>query len=121
MRPDLLRVRHMLDAAREALLFARGRTRASLDEDRMLLHALVRCVEIIGEAAARVSPDFQKAHPEVPWAAIVAMRNRLIHAYFDVDNDRVWETITEDLPGLAELAEQMLARCPDEKGRGSEQ
>jgi uncharacterized protein with HEPN domain len=97
---DGLRIRHMLDAANEALTFARGRTRADLDSDRMLALALVKCIEIIGEAAARVTAAGRQAHPTIPWANIVAMRNRLIHAYFDIDMDRVWDTLVDDLPPL---------------------
>ena len=101
MRPDdLVRVRHMLDAAREAREFARGRQRSDLDEDRQLVLATVKSIEIVGEAAARVSDETQAAHPTIPWAAAVGMRNRLVHAYFDIDHDRVWDTIADDLPPL---------------------
>ena len=101
MRPDdLVRVRHMLDAAQEAREFARGRQRSDLDEDRQLVLATVKSIEIVGEAAARVSDETQAAHPAIPWAAAVGMRNRLVHAYFDIDHDRVWDTIADDLPPL---------------------
>ena len=94
----------MLDAANEALSFARGSTRDSLKQDRKLALALVKSIEIIGEAAAKVGEECRRVHPQIPWASIVGMRNRLIHAYFDVDLDRVWDTITDDLPPLiAEL------------------
>ncbi len=106
---DLIRVHHMLDAATEALAFASDRTRAHLEDDRMLVLSLVKSIEIIGEAAARVSVTFRAAHPEIPWAVIVAMRNRLIHAYFDVDLDRVWDTIVDDLPPLVARLERLLA------------
>lgn len=90
----------MLDAARQAREFMAGKTRQSLEREPMLVHSVVRLIEVIGEAAAQVSRKFQGAHPEVPWAMMVAMRNRLIHAYFDVDLDQVWSTITEDVPPL---------------------
>lgn len=94
----------MLEAAGEAQAFVRNRKRGDLDTDRMLSFALVRAIEIIGEAAARVSPSTQEQFPSLPWPAIVGMRNRIVHAYFDVDLDRVWDTITDDLPPLlAEL------------------
>ena len=64
----------------------------------MLARALVKDIEIIGEAASRVSQDFRATHPQLPWADIVGMRNRLIHAYFDINLDRVWDTIKKDLP-----------------------
>lgn len=103
-KDDLIRVRHMLDAAKEAVSFVHNRTRADLDTDRMLTLSIVKSVEIIGEAASRVTSEGREAHPEIPWADIVAMRNRLIHVYFDIDLDRVWDTVTDDLlPVMAAL------------------
>ncbi len=106
---DRTRLQHMLDAAREACFFASGQTRESLDTDRKLALSLVRDIEIIGEAASRVSDECQNENPLVPWRNIVAMRNRLIHAYFDVDLDRVWDTVTEDLPPLITTLETSLS------------
>lgn len=105
--PDTLR--DMLDAAKEAVSFAQGKKRADLDGDRKLVLALVRLVEVIGEAAGNVSKGFQAAHPEIPWPVIVGMRNRLVHAYFDVDLDRVWDTVKEDLPQLISQLEKAMA------------
>lgn len=98
----------MLDAAREAISFAAGRNRADLERDRMLVLAIVKDVEIIGEAAARTTGGMQAAHPEIPWAQIVAMRNRLIHGYFDVDLQVVWDTVTDDLPQLVTALEPLV-------------
>ena len=98
----------MLDAAREALGFSRGKRRSDLDRERMLVLAVVRCIEVIGEAAANVSDEVRLLHPQVPWAGIVGMRNRLIHAYFDVDLDRVWDTIADDLPQLVGELERII-------------
>lgn len=98
----------MLDAAREAMGFAEGHDRVDLDYNRMLTFAIVRAVEIIGEAANKISPDLKAAHPNVPWQNIVGMRNRLIHGYFDIDLDRVWDTVTLDLPALVLVLEQIL-------------
>ncbi len=97
---DAVRLRHMLESAEEALLHASGRSRADLDSDRQLTHSLVRCIEIIGEAASRVSDDCQESHPEVPWGLIVGMRNRLIHAYFDINLTILWKTVNEELRPL---------------------
>lgn len=99
-REDAFRLHHMLDAAKEAFSFVQGKERSDLDKDRKLVLSLVRLVEVIGEAAGSVSKEFQAAHPEIPWPAIVGMRNRLIHAYFDIDLDRVWDTVKDDLPPL---------------------
>jgi uncharacterized protein with HEPN domain len=112
IRPDQVRLRHMVEAARDAVSFIEGKTRADLDSDRMRSLALVRCIEVIGEAASRLSPEFQQAHPEVPWPVIVATRNRLIHAYFDINLDIVWNTVVQDLPPLIETLEALIAAEP---------
>ena len=108
-RDDRLRLQHMLDAGREALRFTRGKTRDDLDRDRVLALALVKLIEIVGEAASRVTAERQRASPDIPWRDIVAMRNRLIHGYVDVDLDRVWDTVTDDLPPLLAQLEAALA------------
>lgn len=99
----------MIDAAREAVSFSQGRTRQDLDTDRMLVLALVQCIAIIGEAASRITGGFQQRYPQVPWADIIGMRNRLIHAYFDVNLDILWNTIQNDLPSLIAQLEAMLS------------
>ncbi len=108
-KDDLIRIRHMLDAASEAVSFARGRTRTELDSDRMLMLSIVKSVELVGEAASRVSEEAREKYSEIPWADIIAMRNRLIHAYFDIDLDRVWDTLTDDLPPLIRTLQQVVA------------
>jgi uncharacterized protein with HEPN domain len=105
---DEIRLRHMMDAAQEALTFSRDRSRSDLDQDRMLVHSLVRCIEIIGEAASQVTKETQRQLPDIPWPSMVAMRNRLIHAYFDIDLDRVWDTVTDDLPPLIAVLNDIL-------------
>jgi uncharacterized protein with HEPN domain len=106
---DVIRLRHMLDAAREALSFIAGRSSEDLSRDRMLVLALVKEIEIIGEAASRISDESRKALPRIPWPKIVAMRNRLIHAYADVDLSIVWDTLTGALPELLRELENALA------------
>lgn len=108
-KDDAIRLRHMLDAAREARGFAASRSRSDLDRDRQLLLALVKDVEIIGEAASRVSADTRMEWPDIPWQDIVAMRHRLTHGYFDIDPDIVWSTVTDDLPPLIEQLERAVA------------
>jgi uncharacterized protein with HEPN domain len=97
---DRIRVRHMIDAAESALQFVAGRPRASLDSDRMLLFAVVRAVEIIGEAASKVSTETQTSLVNIPWGAIIGMRNRLVHAYFEIDTNIVWVAVTDEIPAL---------------------
>jgi uncharacterized protein with HEPN domain len=109
---DLVRLRHMLEAAQVATEFIQGETRESLDKDRKLVFAVVRAIEIVGEAASKVSPGFRDAHPLIPWKVIVGMRNWVIHAYFDVNLDIVWDTATKNLPALIVELEKLI---PPEK------
>lgn len=98
---DLIRLQHMLDATRKALHFCVGKQRADLDTDEMLALALVRLIEVVGEAASKVEPATQARYPSIPWPLIISARNRLIHGYDDVDLDIVWQILTQDLPALA--------------------
>jgi uncharacterized protein with HEPN domain len=107
---DLIRLRHMLEAPQTALNFMKDENRDSLNTDQKLVFAVVRAVEIVGEAASKLTKDFRDKNPQVPWAAIVGMRNRLIHAYFDVDLDQVWSAITVDLPILITELENIIHR-----------
>ncbi len=97
---DKARIGHMIEAAEAVARFIAGRARSDLDTDQMLLFALVRAIEIVGEAASKVSQETRDAAPSVPWAQITAMRNRLIHAYFDTDRDILWKTATQEVPVL---------------------
>jgi len=104
-KDDAVRLQHMLDAAREAISFTQGLHRTDLDGDRKLELALVKDVEIIGEAAYQVSRATRDRLPGIPWEDITGMRHRLVHAYFDINLDILWQTIQNDLPALiAELA-----------------
>lgn len=94
-------LRHMRDHAHELMTLMHGRSRADLGTDRVLALAVVRLLEIVGEAATRVPVAERERRPEVRWSAIVGLRNRLIHGYDDVDLDIVWAVVTTDLPVLA--------------------
>ena len=97
---DGVRLLHMLEHSREAIQFVSGRTRQDLDTDRVLSLALVRLLEIVGEAAAGISADARSKRPGIPWAEIVGLRNRLIHGYDSVDLDVIWSIVEQDLPAL---------------------
>lgn len=90
----------MIDAAESVGQFMAGRQRVDLDRDQMLLFAVVRAIEVMGEAASRVSDETRAATPAIPWSAIVGMRNRLVHGYFDIDTGIVWKTATGELADL---------------------
>ena len=107
-KDDLIRLRHMLDAAREVVSFSQNETRASLDTERMLTLSIVKDLEIIGEAASKVTKKCREELPQIPWQNIVSMRNRLIHAYFDINLDIVWTTVIDDLPPLMSELEKIV-------------
>jgi uncharacterized protein with HEPN domain len=98
----------MLDAAKEAVEFAVDKSRKDLDDDRMLTLAITKSIEIIGEAASRVTESCKAENDNIPWNDVTGMRNRLIHGYFDINLDIVWETIQTDLPELIESLENIL-------------
>ena len=106
---DEIRLRHILDAAHEAVSFTKGHRREDLDTDRKLNLSLVRLLEIIGEAARDITKEFRQEHTELPWKSMVGMRDRLIHGYFDVNLDVVWETVTNDLPPLIDKLKKIVA------------
>ena len=107
-RTSLLQMR---DHAREALEMVQDRTRADLDSDRMLNLALVRLLEILGEAANRVPAEDRARHPRIPWGELIGLRNRLIHGYDQVDFDILWQILTRDLPRLLPEIEQVLSEA----------
>lgn len=109
-KDDRVRLQHMLDAAKKATRLSAGRERQALDdEDDPLADALVRLISVIGEAANRVSSDTCSELAGIPWPDVVGMRNRLIHAYFDVNLDILWATVQDSLPPLIQALESALA------------
>ncbi len=102
----------MLDHAREAVEMAKGKTRSDLDRDRQLNLALVRLLEIVGEAAARTPKEECARYSSVPWNEIVSLRNRLIHGYDSVDFDILWQIVTRDLPPLIARLEKIVGSSP---------
>ena len=104
----LVRVHHMIDHSREALDMVAHRTRADLDRDRMLNLALVRLLEIVGEAASRIPDLFRSRYPEIPWRDIADLRNRLIDGYASVNPDILWAIIQNDLPPLIDQLDAII-------------
>lgn len=99
---------HMLDKSRQAMELVKNKNRADYDNDPALRFALAHLVQVIGEAARRVSPDFQSEHPEVPWNEIIGMRHKIVHDYMDVDEDIVWAVVSNDLQPLIEKLKGFL-------------
>jgi uncharacterized protein with HEPN domain len=105
---DKIRLQHMLSASRDALTFSKGKKRDDLDKDRMLVLSILKCIEIIGEAASKVGDETKGQLASIPWINIVAMRNRLIHTYYDVNLDIVWDTLNNELPDLVTELQSVL-------------
>jgi len=100
----------MRDACVSVSRFIEAKRSADLSGDQMLQFALVRAIEIIGEAAGRVAEDVQKADPEIPWREAVGIRNRLVHANFDVDLGILWQTAVESAAQLQEHLEKLFMK-----------
>lgn len=107
IQDDQIRLRHMLDAAYKAINIVNNLTFQDLEKDEILALALVKLIEIVGEAASRVSKQYQTDHPQIPWSAMIGMRNRLVHAYFDINLKILWQTTQEDLPSLIEALNKL--------------
>jgi uncharacterized protein with HEPN domain len=105
-------IAQMLGYAREAREMARGRTRADLERERMLELALLRLLEVIGEGATRLPDEVREHQPDVPWASIIGLRNRLIHGYDRINLDIVWDILTLDIPELIEKLERIVNEGP---------
>jgi uncharacterized protein with HEPN domain len=108
-KSDFIRLKHTLEAAHTCMHFSAGKARIDFEKNQMLSFAVIRALEIFGEAASRMSNEFQKANPHIPWRAIVGMRNRLIHVYFDIDYDVVWEAVNSEIPKIIPELAKLLA------------
>jgi uncharacterized protein with HEPN domain len=106
---DQVRLRHMLEAAQKIRSFTSGSARADLDLDEKLALSVVRLLEICGEAAKAIPQTIRDANPQVPWSLIGRTRDRLIHGYFNVDLDIVWQIVSTDIPPLISELERILA------------
>lgn len=112
-KDDVLYFGHMLDSARKAYTKILGVTRDAYDADETLRLALAYLIQIIGEAARRVSRKSCEAHPEIPWHEITGMRHKIVHDYMGVNYSIVWQVVTQDLPPLISALEKIV---PLEKG-----
>lgn len=108
-RDDRRTLEQMLETVRWIRAIIRGRTRAAFEHDEIRQLALLHLIQTLGEAASRVGADFRAGHPELPWAAMVGMRNRIVHGYEHVDPDIVWRVATEDLEPVLAALERLTA------------
>ena len=108
-RDDRVYVEHMIDTANKAIEFVAGLSREDFDNNEQLRLAVTHLLQIVGEAARRVSLDFRNAHPDIPWKAIVGMRSKVVHDYLNIDDDIVWDTVKNDLaPLISELEKTLI-------------
>lgn len=108
LRTDYERLRDMVNAAEKAVEFCMPHDRDSFERDIKTQFAVVRCLEIVGEAAWRTTDITKATVPDVPWPRITNMRHRLIHDYFQVNLEVVWRTVQEDLPGFIRYVKRFL-------------
>lgn len=98
----------MFIAARKAKEFSTGLTWEEFDRSSLHQHAIMKVIENVGEAARKISDETKAAHPEIPWSDIIGMRNRLIHDYFRIDLEKLWDTVQQDIPKLIPLLEPLI-------------
>ncbi len=113
MRQDDSYLLDMLVAARKAIRFSQNLTYEQFSRSDLHQNAIFKVLEIIGEAASRISEDTKAANPEMPWTNIVGLRNRIVHAYFEIDLDVVWKIVEDDVPALIHELERI---APPEAG-----
>ncbi|TAL70337.1 MAG: DUF86 domain-containing protein [Bacteroidetes bacterium] len=99
---------HILDAAEKAVKFSQNKSKEDLKDDDMLYLATLKCIEIIGEASNRVSEQTRNQFQDIQWRDIIAMRNRLVHGYFDVDYTILWNVVVNRLPELIDKIKIIL-------------
>ena len=114
MQRDADSVADIVIAARRAIGYVGELSRSDLEDDELRSSAVIRQLEIVGEAASRVAEDFRKAHPDVPWRKMVGMRNILIHAYNRVDLAEVWSVVVDEFPTMIKALEALLPPPPED-------
>jgi uncharacterized protein with HEPN domain len=111
---DYVRFQHMLDAAQAAVSHLSAKYREDLDLNRLLLNGVVRELEILGEAASQVTLTIREQYSDLPWREMIGLRNRLIHAYFDVNNQTIWLVVKESLPLPVLQLEKIIQNWPSQ-------
>jgi len=110
MRPDDLYLRDIMAAAAAIERFLKGAEQRQFMNDELLQSAVLQKLTVIGEAAARISPELRSAHPEVEWQLAASLRNIVVHAYFAVDWSTIWQTAVQDVPALSRKVAPILGR-----------
>jgi len=110
MKKDAVFLKHILDAINLIEEYLKDKSHEEFKDNRMLQDAVIREIEIIGEAAKNLSKEFRNKHSDIPWRQIAGMRDKLIHGYLGVDLDAVWDTATMDVPSLKERLQEILKK-----------
>jgi len=105
----------MLDAAQEAVTFLNSLNGENIENNRLVSQAIIRLIEVVGEAASQLSKEYRNSHPELPWAQIIGMRNRVVHAYFDIDFSLVESTVKSDFPALIKQLINLIASYKEQE------
>jgi uncharacterized protein with HEPN domain len=105
---DEKRLNNMLEAAKDAVGFLRGKTREDLDKDKQLTLSLLKSLEMMGEAASKVSKECQLRCEPIPWGNVIELKQQVVHTYWDIDRDWIWKTVTDELPPIINALEQLL-------------
>lgn len=113
MSRDESRLLDILLAARKVQAFCEGVRREEFEADELLQNAVLRLLQVIGEASRNISQETQDAHPEIPWREMISFRHKLVHEYFRIDFDEVWGVIHRDVPELIRLIAPLV---PPEEG-----
>jgi uncharacterized protein with HEPN domain len=106
---DRERLEHILAAINRVVRYTKDKTYEDLLTDDMMYYAVVKNIEMMGEAANMLTAEFQATHPETPWKMVKGMRNYIVHEYFQIDNQVVWDVVTNELPTLHQQITQYLA------------
>jgi uncharacterized protein with HEPN domain len=105
---DEKRLTHMLEGAKDAVGFLHDKTREELDKDKQLTLSLLKSLEMIGEAASKVSKECQFGCEPIPWDKVINLKQQVVHTYWDIDRDWIWKTVTEELPPIIHALEQLV-------------
>jgi uncharacterized protein with HEPN domain len=109
-RDDTARLGHILDAICRVETYLNNVTKAEFSSNNMMQDAVVRQIEIIGEASRQISEDLQARHPELPWFEMRGIRNKIVHDYLEINQDIIWDTTQNDLPSLKPMIEKLLGK-----------